>query len=57
MVLCPKCGNNHFEATVESVKNLNIQVAFIKCGSCNAAIGVLDITTTDNIKDILKKLE
>lgn len=57
MSLCPKCGNSTFTASIESVKNLNMQVAFINCNACNTVVGVLDLTTTDNVKDLIKKVK
>lgn len=51
---CPKCENNTFEAVLQSVENINNTIAIVRCKSCYTAIGVIDITTSDYIRKIVK---
>ncbi|HYD22222.1 MAG TPA: hypothetical protein VEB40_12155 [Flavipsychrobacter sp.] len=49
---CPKCGGTTFTARPVPVENLNMEIAFITCKSCNAAIGTLNITDTNRLKGL-----
>ena len=53
---CPKCGNDDFEAIPQGVDHLNLEIFFVACKSCSTAIGVVEGTTVDNVKDIKKAL-
>lgn len=39
---CPKCEASNFETVLESPKNSNFKVQFIRCASCRAVVGVMD---------------
>lgn len=39
---CPKCEASNFETVVESPKNSNFKVQFIRCASCRTVVGAMD---------------
>jgi len=54
---CGKCGSLEFEAAVQTINNLNTELVFVVCKSCNAAVGILDITTAGRVRDIENDLK
>jgi len=39
---CPKCDSSTFESVIETPKNSNFKLNFIRCASCKTVVGVLD---------------
>lgn len=39
---CPCCSSTAFESVIETPKNSNFKLQFIRCSSCKTVVGVLD---------------
>ena len=50
---CPSCTSTSFETAIETPKNSNFKLLFIRCSSCGTVVGVLDYY---NIGALLEKL-
>jgi uncharacterized Zn finger protein len=57
MTLCPKCGNSNFKGEVKPIENITNTIALIVCKACGCVVSAIDITTSDNIKEIMKRLK
>ncbi len=50
---CPCCPSTSFESVIETPKNSNFKLQFVRCSSCRTVVGVLDYY---NIGAMLEKL-
>ena len=52
---CPSCTSTSFETSIETPKNSNFKVQFIRCSSCGTVVGVLEYYNIGALLHILAK--
>ena len=54
---CPKCSSTVFETVIETPKNSNFKLLFVRCEKCRTVVGVLDYYNIGKlIQSFAKKL-